>query len=202
MSHKTNPSAEEFLKNVAEHKMTISVNNGVNRILRFSRPNSSTYYFDIITWKGKLCISGDMGTWVFWRLEDMFEFFRSSELILNTSYWAEKLINGVDRGGGSGAEEFSQDKFKEQIMYQVGEWINAFDEDEKEEFIKNLEEDVLNKETKESAQQAAYSFEHDGEYPFVDDVPSGMIYKFHFIWCLYAIVWAIQQYDELKEIGK
>lgn len=30
------------------------------------------------------------------------------------------------------------------------------------------------------------------------DLPDGMVYSYHFIWCLYAIVWGIQQYDAVK----
>jgi hypothetical protein len=30
------------------------------------------------------------------------------------------------------------------------------------------------------------------------ELPSGNVYQYHFIWCLYAIVWAIQQWDRTK----
>lgn len=47
-----------------------------------------------------LCYTGDMGTYVFQRLTDMFEFFRTDreykkrnggKLAVNLSYWGEKL---------------------------------------------------------------------------------------------------------------
>lgn len=68
---------KRFLGDVAKHQMTILRDDGVNRHVRFKQPNSSNMFFDLITWPGCLCYTGDMGTYVFRRLEDMFEFFRT-----------------------------------------------------------------------------------------------------------------------------
>ena len=32
-----------------------------------------------------------------------------------------------------------------------------------------------------------------------DEMPDGMVYAYHFTWCCYAIVWAIQQYDAARK---
>jgi hypothetical protein len=90
----------EFLNDVASHRMIVIRNDGVNRHIRFKRPQSGTFWLDLITWPGTLCIDGDMGTYVFRRLEDMFEFFRTDRtcgekdgrtLFINPGYWGEKL---------------------------------------------------------------------------------------------------------------
>src|ERR1035438_10338294 len=75
MDNKKQP--ESFLADVAEHAMAVMQDNGVYRHLRFRKPGSSNMWFDLITWPGSLVISGDMGTWAFSRVEDMFAFFRS-----------------------------------------------------------------------------------------------------------------------------
>ncbi len=41
---------EGFLKDVSCHQMTVLRDEGVFRHVRFSRPDSSSYRFDLITW--------------------------------------------------------------------------------------------------------------------------------------------------------
>ena len=66
-----------FLGDVDWHVMTVLRDDGVHRHIRLKRPDSGSYWFDLITWPGTLCIDGDCGTYVFRRLEDMFQFFRT-----------------------------------------------------------------------------------------------------------------------------
>ncbi len=67
----------EFLKDVSAHVMRVIRDDGAHRHLRFAAPTSSIYWFDVITYPGELVITGDCGTYVFRRLPDMFEFFRT-----------------------------------------------------------------------------------------------------------------------------
>lgn len=90
---------DSFLRDVENHVMTIKAENGLYRHIRFRREKENAYWFDIITWPGVLTISGDYGTYVFSRIEDMFEFFRvepkrtkPGEIHINKGYWAEKLL--------------------------------------------------------------------------------------------------------------
>lgn len=98
---------EEFLRDVSNHEMLIIRDDGLYRHIRFQRPDTSSMYFDLITWPNRLCYTGDMSTYVFSRIEDMFRFFRADRqrstrddqrLEINLSYWAEKVISG-DRDG-------------------------------------------------------------------------------------------------------
>jgi len=70
-------SEESFLRDVAEHAMLLIRDDGVSRHVRFAQPGTGCMHFDLITWPGYLCYTGDMGTYVFQRLTDMFEFFRT-----------------------------------------------------------------------------------------------------------------------------
>ena len=65
MVESIHPTEQEFLNDVRGHAMTILRDDGVHRHLRFKKPGSGTYWFDLITWPGTLCIDGDMGTYVF-----------------------------------------------------------------------------------------------------------------------------------------
>ena len=94
---------KRFLGDVAQHEMTIIRDDGLYRHIRFKRPGSSAYWFDILTWPSRLCISGDMGDYVFSRLPDMFEFFRrepneKGAIPINPDYWGEKLVAISGRG--------------------------------------------------------------------------------------------------------
>lgn len=195
---KTQCTEELFLKDVAQHRMTILRDDGVYRHIRFKKPDSGNMYFDLITWPGWLCYSGDMGTYVFLRLEDMFEFFRTDRrevnggktLFINKPYWAEK-IKSADRDG---VKEYSPDKFREQIAH----WLDSA---EASQGVREaVAEEVLPcaDDGEYAAHQAANIFEHDG-FRFRDFWEATLtVYTFRFTWCCYAIAWGIQRYDDSK----
>ena len=70
---------QRFLDDVKNHQISIIKDDGLHRFIRFKRPDSTSYWFDLITWPEFLCISGDCGTYVFSRTEDMFKFFRMND---------------------------------------------------------------------------------------------------------------------------
>lgn len=195
-----NCTEERFLKNVKTHEMTVIRDDGLHRHLRFKKPDTMTYYFDTLTWPGHLCYTGDMGTFVFNRIEDMFEFFRSDDekLRINTEYWGEKLLSESRFGG---YQEFSTDKFEAAVKSDFEEW--------------EFESEVQKAAIWEEVEREVLDFIHDGESRAYDAVnlfksEDGHIfydfwehsfkeYTFHYIWCLYAIVWGIGKYDEGKK---
>jgi hypothetical protein len=67
---------ERFLSDVRDHKLMIIKDDPPYRHIRLSRPGSSTYLFELVTYPGYLCYSGDMGCYVWSRVADMFTFFR------------------------------------------------------------------------------------------------------------------------------
>lgn len=214
---------KQFLHDAREHQMSILMDNGLYRHLRFKRPGTSSYWFDIVTWPGRLCISGDMGTYVFNRLEDMFEFFRidrrdwsykANGLSINPGYWSEKL-EANDKNGGSTA--FSADTFREKITQRFNDWVedNKPEDDESQEVIAafNEKKQALWEEIDacvlieaDNGEHAAYSaamgFSSDEaeRFDFADFFEVNCReFTFHYLWCCYAIAWAIQQYDKAKE---
>jgi len=80
-------NSDQFLADVAGHKMTVLLDNGLHRHLRFrSSKDSWNMWFEIVTWPGCLMLHGDMGSWCFSRLDDMFAFFRSDKMAINAHY--------------------------------------------------------------------------------------------------------------------
>lgn len=214
---------EQFLKDVAAHDMTVIRDDGVHRHIRFKRPGEGAYWFDIITWPGALCIDGDMGTYVFRRLDDMFEFFRTDreymkhdgrQLAINPSYWSEKLQSVATFGG---VREFSEEAFTKYVREAFDSWVEEHQPDkdaeqwERDEFSElaaslweEIEDEVLSvaSDGETRAYDAARDFKSDtADYFSMEDCWEWNCkeFTFHFIWCCYAIAWTVEKYDLNKE---
>jgi hypothetical protein len=190
---------EQFLRDVAKHQMTVLRDDGLNRHIRFRKPGTCVMGFDLITWKGHLCYTGDMGTFVFSRIEDMFEFFRTERvarstsvtgktLFVNHGYWAEKCL-AHDR---EGIEVYSPDRFRELIKERLD------DQDASDEVRREVEEEVLSwaDNGEDLARSEASSYRHRSGFEFSDFWESNLrVYTVRFVWCCYALAWGIGQYD-------
>lgn len=216
---KQGPNEASFLKDISKHEMTVKLDNGIYRHLRFSQPNSSNMWFDIVTWPGFLAYAGDMGSFVFTRLPDMFQFFRTDAekegLGINLGYWGEKL-EAVDRNGReNGNRVYSPDRLREQVEYHIKTWVEEFEGpyDSSEEEAVAAKAD-FEAELREAIDEDVYSYldssEHEArtavrdfsveigghKYEFYDTWEWNCDeYTFRFVWCCYAIAWAIKQYD-------
>jgi hypothetical protein len=184
---------ERFVKDTENHKMEILQNDGMRRHLRMSKGSSDGRY-DILTWDGHLCITGDYGSYLFARTKDMFEFFRSKtgELIINPGYWAEKCL--AQSCYGEGIKEFSIETFREKVIEHA---TSDAEEHEKQGILDEINE-LLFCENEYECIEAIENFDSD-RIDFTDfwecDCKE---YTFYFIWCLYAIVFAIQKFDEVE----
>lgn len=190
---------ERFLKDITDHEMTVIQDDGVSRHIRFRKPGTGTYGFDLITWPGILCYTGDMGTFVFSRIEDMFKFFRCQKELfsISTGYWAEKVI-ASDRAG---IRQFTPEKF---ISVVEECFNNNYDDLPKKEFDalhESLDEEVLSMayDNKHTAMIAAMEFEHEGQL-VLQDFWEANVEEFTptFLWCCHAIQWGISVYDKIN----
>jgi len=185
---------EQFLKDVKDHVLHIAHDDGSYRHLRFRKPGTMHYSFDIIAWPGWLCYSGDMGCFVFERNPDMLSFFRDSGsgmIYINPEYWAEKL-EAVDIVGGH--KEFSKPRFEETLRDIVDDDGGDNDElsDEVEQLIADCGED------ERECRQAVEDFEYNGKPYFHDFWEHDLTeFTYRYIWCCYALVWGIRKYDVL-----
>lgn len=193
-----------FLRQIARHEMTIELDQGVHRSIRFGRPGSSTYYFRLNTWPGHLSICGDMGTFVFTRFSDMFKFFRDDGMKnrINLGYWSEKL---TAHDKHSGHMKFSPELFQQAIRERFEQW--DFDRDDaKAKALAHLEDewDGLLGATPDNAADAIRAAEDytcpvtDNSFPEMWDYRLDD-YTHHFVWCCRAIVWGIKRYDLQKQ---
>lgn len=217
-------SKERFLKDVANHVMEVHRDDGLYRHVRFRKPGTMCMHFDLITWPGYLCYTGDMGTYVFTRLADMFKFFRPDQDSrrdpldwIDRRYWAEKVVSG-DRHDGT--REFDPEAFKREITEQrrklFVENFREVDTDQRRDFWESLQEVIDCADDGESFTFAAVRdwsfvirskprdfadhFLRSGEtiHLDTDDFPDCKRDTHRFVWCCYALRWGIGMYDQAK----
>lgn len=198
--------AKRFARDTGEHQMTIMRDDGLYRHLRFQKPGTSIYWFDLITIPGTLIFQGDGESYVFRRIEDMFEFFRGSTGRINPQYWAEKVTS--DRNS---LMRYDQDL----LSYHVQEDINeALSDDESGCLVgltaavqSEIIEEFIGDESLDRSIVEGFEFYADpkDQYAIPRKPPD---FRFHdvwdwncrdyywwFLWVCHAIVWAIAQYD-------
>ena len=214
MSHNRSEAKRAFARDVENHKMTVLRDEAENRHIVFRRPETSSYWFEIVTWHGILVINGDMGTYSFSRLAGMFQFFRTDSDRgdgINPGYWAEKLTS-ISKFGN--LMEFQAEMFNREVIRYLINWIRDNRDRTSKEERRQLWDEVINEVIEADAdndgarkQIAVHDFHHQVrcglDFQFNDFWERNFKdYSFHFYWCLYAIAWAINQYENAKLEGK
>lgn len=205
-----------FEKCVEQHDIVIERAAGVFRSVLFRSPDSGIHAFRLVTWPGALCISGDVGTFVFERIDDMFEFFRDRPV--NSHYWHEKCVAAAYPHG---CERFSADRARESVLTKLGVTEVEAGDVEFDEFA-NTEELWAMDEPERAKQLGRRFLEMDGGASdaedfwwslrqfedtyrdFVRDLTSELQtqeFTHQYLWCLHAIVWGIARYDAVTAVA-
>ena len=190
--------AESFRRDTAKHEMTVLRDDGLYRHLRFRSPENGFYWFDLVTWPGVLVINGDMGGYMFARLTDMFEFFRSGAFgsdRINPGYWAEKIR------AGSHVKEYSEECFRQLVTEDAGGSAADYPGlmDAVREQILNSDDIVYEDGARGLLSGFEYGAADDGsveDFRFSDTWEWDLSEWSHqFLWCCHAIQWGIGRYD-------
>ena len=140
-----------FLRHVADHTMRVQLDKGTYRHLEFRDGDSGHLWFDLISFADRLVITGDMGTYVFSRCEDMFDFFRivrydisfnrNATVQINEHYWSEKLIASDTHFHH---QEFSKEVFEAALRDRFETFFdNEIDEDEYRDPLEDEEAEIF-----------------------------------------------------------
>lgn len=173
---------------LANHEITQLHGDGLYRHWRCKKPGTSSLYFDVITWPGFMCVTGDMGEYLFCRTRDMVEFMRSS--CMSYGYAAEKCV--AHRGE---IYEFSPQLLKE--------WLGECEAEATEEG----DEERLEKIAEVRRSYGEYEIEHDAfkaiyETGLDDDPPRCRQFTYHFLWILHAIKWFCDKQPVAVEVSE
>ena len=203
-------AAARFTSDTDEHRMTVVLDQGLHRHLSFRAPGTSMYWFDIVTWPGNLVIRGDMGTFAFARIDDMFDFFGAGRDV-NPGYWEEKLTTGRDE-----AKRYDDGLYKRLVTQHVEDHIGDSYPDEAELNVDEIQQqraeikalrDAVEEELlgdyadtghENGAHSALQDFHHNG-FEFHDTWEWDLKdWTAQYLWCCHAIRWAISQYRAAK----
>lgn len=193
-------SKERFDNEVERHELSVLRDDDLYRHLRFRRPDTITYWFDILTWPGYLAVVGDCGDFVFARTRDMMDFFAADHGRINPQYWSEKLRAPRP----DAALTFSHDKlvialkewFKEQDYDMSGNLLGATG---RQALWEAIDRQIINVSWSEAeAVQHLRDFQHKGHLYLIDSAWEWNLreYDWSFLWCCWAIVWGIRVYRE------
>lgn len=193
----TQPTLEQFLNDVKNHELTIHQNDGVDRHLIFKNPNDCNQHFNITTFPNYLVITGDMGSLVFSRQYDMFDFFRSDDLKINPDYWSERIHSTSYQGKIESYSEFDIDEVKRCAQEDLDDFIrdNELSGEDEYNLLEELQS-ILRAEDEYEIVEAIRNFDCNG-FDFVDFWERDYRkYRYHYIWLCYAIVWGIKKFDD------
>ncbi|WP_325086410.1 hypothetical protein [Acinetobacter johnsonii] len=201
------PTLEQFLKDVAHHQLTVNLDQGLFRDLTIQRPGCCEMHYHITTRPGYLMFTGDMGSFVFTRLADMFGFFRDKDgYDINPGYWEEKLEAVDSRGGAKG---FSSDLAKEILIEHLQDHLEGLDSG-------RYDKDQSDTEEAKEAVEHLIGLAEDDKHDFYEtlrnwdaDDAGGLDmdcwwewdfsdHTYRYIWACFAIVHAIKLYDAHK----
>lgn len=178
-----------FLEQTGEHKLEILHNDGLYRHIRMAKPGTRMWSWDIITWPGTLAIRGDIGDgFMFSRVEDMFQFFRSGKAPdgIDFRYWAEKLSHNT-----RSVKVFSNDAFITYVNEQLED--TELEPARKAELLESardmhaVHENEAYEWMRDNSEDFGYDF-YDGDAPIRE-------WDFQFLLACYAIAAAIEAWD-------
>jgi hypothetical protein len=191
-------SYRNFLGYVKDHEMTVLHDDGLYRHIQFGR-RGAVGWFELVTWPGNLTINGDIGNYVFARIQDMFEFFANAPGYIEPGYWDEKIR------AGRPTRVFSDEAFASRVVEYFWARRSGF-EGESRKLFRAIREDVL--ECSYEITDARANLE-DFHYCAAD----GRCFRFrdtwewdltdwdiHYLRACHAIVWGINQYRAAKVV--
>lgn len=148
-----------------------------------------------------------MGSYVFKRLDDMFNFFRSENWSsINTGYWAEKVEAGE-------VSKFDSETACNSVKQYLMNFLDDLD-------LSDSEDQEKSKQALEAVNDLISGAQHSGELEFWEEINSwdaedagglelndffeapATAKTYHYVWACYATVHAIKLYDQQIENQK
>lgn len=179
--------AEKHLKD-RDYKMNILRDDGPYRSLEFKHSDRMEGHFLITTWPGCLCITGDMGSFVFNHIDDTIGFFSGNKI--NPRHWSEKVVAQSIYSGG--VKVFSNEIFTKDMLEIKQSRLSRADNDDSIKSINDAFEHI----DKVSEIYEAVVFVRGLNLTSLDpaDLSWPEEYTFHYLFACYAINFACNTY--------
>ena len=186
--------AENAAKAFANHVVTVELEQGLYRHYRCAKPGTGTYAFHIVTFPGRLIVSGDIGNMAWSRCPDMLEW--AAGAIGSTGYFAEKTWGSIE------VREWSEDACREVVEQEHKDHID-------DQAVTNTEgrsvaEVAKDTEKANEIRDRLLRRIDDGEHAFATayyesdwyggDFPNVSQYTAEFLWCREAVRWFLKSY--------
>ena len=167
-----------------EHQLELTRDDGLFRSWRCGKPGCCNYAFKVVTFPGTLLVTGDLGTLVVQRTDDMIDWARSA--IRSLGYFAEKVIPEIT------TREFSPEVTIESLQRLEEDWYNGEMPEDMDEEVTLLIVDLKNGEIGQD--EVLRRLDDAG----VSDAweLSMTCYKSRFLWQVEALKWFYSQLDK------
>lgn len=172
------------------HKIRQVMSMGVHRHFKcLNRSGSSNYMFRVVTFPGRLVITGDIGDLMLCREIDMLPWAKRA--VESIDYFAEKVVAGK-------VKQYCPEVVQEEINEVLAERVRRLEEDAGEDDVEvnpdDLESpldltDIDNPHT--TLVEMYYSGLWDG-----CDFPNTENWTSNFLWCREALRWFFREYDK------
>jgi hypothetical protein len=181
--------AENAARAFAEHVVTVEHEHGLYRHYRCAKPGTGNYAFHVVTFPGRLIVSGDIGDMAWSRCPDMIEW--AAGAVESIGYFAEKVWGSIP------TEEWCEDTAREVI---AEEYKNALEDTqglEADELAEATEKaNEIKDELLRSLDEGEHSFAtayyesdwYGGDFPNVRDFTA------EYLWCREAVCWFLRWY--------
>ena len=141
-------------------------------------------------------VEGDIGAYVFSQTEDMLAFFSNDDLSIDPVYWTQ-ILQATSKTEGH--ERFTEEAFEKAIERVFSTW-EFESQAERDQAWQRVQTAMLCATTEEQAWENLTAFKSKSGYPFQKFGRLNFrAFTPHYIWCLFAIVWGIQQYQALRK---
>jgi hypothetical protein len=193
-------AAARFAAETTDHQMKVLHDDGAYRHLLCTRPDTSLYGFEVLTWPGRLYIGGASDGFTFSRHPDMFTFFRGDRI--NPQYWQEKIVDGRER-----AERYSPALFRRSVTRRCADEYRSHSVPT--DLAREVRELVLSCDEYETTALEAL---RDFRYTWTASDGTEKTFEFveywemevkefdrWYLWLCHGIQWAIRQYDALRK---
>ncbi|OOF58290.1 hypothetical protein [Rodentibacter genomosp. 2] len=187
----------QFLESIQKHQLTVIENSENVKIFRFADPNTISLSCTIIYAANTCTITGDMGHFLFGRVQNAYNFFLNNPAVFSFGYVSEKVLA---QDTSVGLYYFDGDLAEKSIKEIISDYREETDEERNLEKLNLLENTLQNVDWSKQFEVDSWFYNNaNGELSHLfDDTYTGKFERLtnYFIWCVQAIIYATRLFEQ------